>query len=118
MIPYPIETKLLHKFPRGKGVGIPNLKKIALAISEIRAAKVWVYFLLLLILLFAHFAKSAIKHECVLQSGTHKGLIKADLSTNFGRNPMNIRGVITNYSRKKKVEGLSRLQGKPLEGMS
>ena len=32
--------------------------------------------------------------------GTLKGLIKADLCTNFGRNPMNIYGVITDYLRK------------------
>ena len=53
-----------------------------------------------------------------LKFGTRKGLIKADLSTNFGRNPMNIQGVITDYLRKNKVEGLSRLQGKPLGGIS
>ena len=32
-----------------------------------------------------------------LAFGTLKGLIKADLSTKFGRNPMNIHGVMTNY---------------------
>ena len=35
-----------------------------------------------------------------LQFGTLKGLIKADFSTNFGRNPMNIHRVITKYFRK------------------
>ena len=35
-----------------------------------------------------------------LKFGTLKGLIKADLRTNFGRNPMNIHGVITDYLRK------------------
>ena len=33
-------------------------------------------------------------------SSTLKGLIKADLRTNFGRNPMNIHGVMTDYLRK------------------
>ena len=35
-----------------------------------------------------------------LKFGTHEGLIKADLSTKFGRNPMNIHGVMTDYVRK------------------
>ena len=35
-----------------------------------------------------------------LKFGTLKGLITADLSTTFGRNPMNIHGVVTNYLRK------------------
>ena len=35
-----------------------------------------------------------------LKFGTPKGLIKADLCTNFGRNPMNIHGVMTDYLRK------------------
>ena len=35
-----------------------------------------------------------------LKCGTLKGLIKADLCTNFGRNPMNIHGVMTDYLRK------------------
>ena len=52
-----------------------------------------------------------------LKFGTLKGLIKADLCTNFGRNPMNIHGVMTDYLRNK-VEGLLRLQGKPLGGIS
>ena len=34
-----------------------------------------------------------------LKFGTLKGLIKADLRTNFGRNPMNIHGVMTDYLR-------------------
>ena len=34
-----------------------------------------------------------------LKFGTLEGLIKADLSTNFGRNPMNIHGVMTDYVR-------------------
>ena len=35
-----------------------------------------------------------------LKFGTLKGLITADLCTNFGRNPMNSYGVITDYLRK------------------
>ena len=53
-----------------------------------------------------------------LKFGTRKGLIKADPSINFGRNPMNIHGIMTDYLRNKKVESLSCPQGIPLEGMS
>ena len=35
-----------------------------------------------------------------LKVGTLKGLIKADLCTNFGRNPMNIHGVMSDYLHK------------------
>ena len=35
-----------------------------------------------------------------MKFGTCKGLIKADLSTKFGRYPMNIPGVMTDYLRK------------------
>ena len=35
-----------------------------------------------------------------LKFGTLEGLIKADLCTNFGRNLMNIHGVMTDYLRK------------------
>ena len=35
-----------------------------------------------------------------LTFGTLKGLIKADLCTNFGRIPMNIHGAMTDYLRK------------------
>ena len=35
-----------------------------------------------------------------LKVGTLEGLIKADLSTNIGRNPMNIHGIMIDYSHK------------------
>ena len=44
--------------------------------------------------------KTRIRARIGLKFGTHKGLIKADLCTNFGRNPMNIHGVMTDYLRK------------------
>ena len=52
---------------------MPNLKKIAQAIFEIQAAKIWFLFLLFfLLLLFAHFAKSEIKNTnaCFNQAET------------------------------------------------
>ena len=44
--------------------------------------------------------KTRMRARIGLNFGTLKGLIKADLCTNFGRNPMNIHGVMTNYLRK------------------
>ena len=44
--------------------------------------------------------KTRIRARIGLKFGTLKGLIKADLCTNFGRNPMNIHGVMTDYLRK------------------
>ena len=41
--------------------------------------------------------KTRIHARIELKFGTLKGLIKADLRTNVGRNPMNIQGVMTNY---------------------
>ena len=44
--------------------------------------------------------KTRMRTRIGLKFGTLEGLIKADLSTNFGRNPMNIHGVMTDYVRK------------------
>ena len=44
--------------------------------------------------------KTRMRARIGLKFGTLKGLIKADLRTNFGRNPMNIHGVMTDYLRK------------------
>ena len=47
---------------------------------------------------FCH--KTRMRTQIGLKFGTLEGLIKTDLSTNFGRNPMNIHGVMTDYVRK------------------
>ena len=44
--------------------------------------------------------KTRMRAPIRLTFGTLGGLIKADLSTNFGRNPMNNHGVMTDYVRK------------------
>ena len=44
--------------------------------------------------------KTRMRARIRLKFGTLKGLIKADLCTNFGRNPMNIHGVMPDYLRK------------------
>ena len=44
--------------------------------------------------------KTQMRAPIGLTCSTLEGPIKADLSTNFGRNPMNIHGVMTDYVRK------------------
>ena len=44
--------------------------------------------------------KTRMRAPIGLKFGTLEGLTKADLSTNFGRNPMDIHGVMIDYSRK------------------
>ena len=44
--------------------------------------------------------KTRMRARIGLTFGTLKGLIKTDLCTNFGRNPMNIHGVMIDYLRK------------------
>ena len=44
--------------------------------------------------------KTRIRAPIGQKFGTLEGLIKANLSTNFGRNPMDIHGVMIDYSRK------------------
>ena len=50
-----------------------------------------------------------------MKFGPLKGLIKANLRTNFGRNPMNIHGVITDYSRKIRSKVCHAYRVNPLE---
>ena len=106
VIPYPIGTKFATDVPASYGSLHTKFEENRSShfrdMSEHNFVLISSFFLLLLH--FAHFAKYAIKHECVLQSGlkfgTLEGLIKADLSTNFGRNPKAIHGVMTDYVRK------------------
>ena len=50
-----------------------------------------------------------------MKFGTLKGLIKADLRNNFGRNPMNIHRVITDYLRKIRSKVCYSYRVNPLE---
>ena len=59
--------------------------------------------------------KTRIRAWIGLKFGTLKGLIKADLCTNFGRNPMNIHGVITDYLRKIRSKVCHAYRVNPLE---
>ena len=59
--------------------------------------------------------KTRMRARIGLQFGTRKGLIKADLRTNIGRNPMNIHGVITDYLRKIRSKVCHAYRVNPLE---
>ena len=50
-----------------------------------------------------------------LKFGKLKGLIKADLCTNFGRNPMNIHGVMTDHLHKIRLKVCHAYRVNPLE---
>ena len=53
-----------------------------------------------------NYSKTQMHAVIGLKFGTFTGLIKADLSTNFGRNPMNIHGFMTDY--------LCKIRSKPI----
>ena len=59
--------------------------------------------------------KTRMRTRIGLKFGTLEGLIKADLSTNFGRNPMNIHGVMTDYVRKIRSKVCHAYRVNPLE---
>ena len=87
-------------------VYIPHLKRIGPDISEIRANKMSFYFLRFFSSSSSFRTHRKIRHKTRMRTriglkfGTLEGLIKAEFSTNFGRNPMNIHGVMTDYVRK------------------
>ena len=101
-----LEPNLLHSCPPAKGVYIPNLKEIAPAISEIRAAKVSFFFFVFFFFffVFSHTCKNCYTKQTrtpiALKFGTQKGSQKANPSIKFGTNPMNGSGVMTDYSHK------------------
>ena len=59
--------------------------------------------------------KTRMRTRIGLKFGTLKGLIKADLRTNFGRNPMNIHGVMTDYLCKIRSKVCHAYRVNPLE---
>ena len=106
VIPYPIGTKFAREVPASKG----SLHTI---FEENRSSHFRDTSEQNFILISSFFSSSTsfrtlrkIRHKTRMRAriglkfGTLKGLIKADLCTNFGRNPMNIHGVMTDYLRK------------------
>ena len=84
-----LEPNLLQSCPPARGVYIPNLKEIALAVSEIRAAKVSIFFFVFFSFssCFCTLAKIAIKRKRVLRSSWHlahrKGVQRQILASNL-----------------------------------
>ena len=65
-----MKPKLLQTCRLGRGVHIPNLKKIASAISEIQAAKVWVFFFVFFFYFFEALDGSVIRAAALRSSGS------------------------------------------------
>ena len=101
-----LEPNLLQSCRPARGVYIPNLKEIAPAISEIRAAKVSIFFLrfIYFFFVFSHTCKNCYKTQTrtliALNFGTQKGSPKVNPSIKCGANPMNDSGVMTDYLHK------------------
>ena len=62
--------------------------------------------------------KTQMCNSIVLIFGTSKEHIKVHSHTKFAMNLLNIQGVMSVYSRKKKMKLLSRLKGKPSRGVT
>ena len=107
VIPYPIGTKFAREVPASKGSLHTKFEETRSSHFRDTSEQNFV-----LISLFFSSSTSSfralrkIRHKTRMRAriglkfGTLKGLIKADLCTNFGRNPMNIHGVMTDYLRK------------------
>ena len=107
VIPYPIGTKFAREVPASKGSLYTKFEENHSSHFRDTSEQNFV-------LISSFFSSSTssfrtlrkIRHKTrihariELKFGTLKGLIKADLCTNFGRNLMNIHGVMTDYLRK------------------
>ena len=104
VIPYPIGTKFAREVPASKGSLHTKFEENRS--SHFRDTNEH-NFILISSFFYSSFRtlrkirhKTRLRARTGLKFGTLKGLIKADLCTNFDRNPMNIYGVMTNYMRK------------------
>ena len=107
VIPYPIGTKFAREVPASKGSLHTKFEENRSSYFQDTSEQTFI-----LISLFFSSSTSSfrtfrkIRHKTRMRArsglkfGTLKGLIKADLCTNFGRNPLNIHGVMTDYLRK------------------
>ena len=107
VIPYPIGTKFVREVPASKGSLHTKFEENLSSHFRDTSKQNFV-------LISSFFSSSTssfrtlrkIRHKTRMHArigltfSTLEGLIKADLCTNFGRNPMNIHGVMTDYLRK------------------
>ena len=105
VIPYPIGTKFAREVPASKGS--LHTKLVENRSSHFRDTSEQNFVLISSFSSSSSFRtlrkirhKTRMRARIGLKFGTFKKLIKADLCTNFGRNPMNIHGVMTDYLRK------------------
>ena len=104
-IPYPIGTKFAREVPASKGSLHTKFEENRS--SHFRDTSEQNFVLISSFFSSTSFRtlrkihhKTRMRARIGLKFGTLKGLIKADLCTNFGRNPMNIHGVMADYLRK------------------
>ena len=107
VIPYPIRTKFAREVPASKGSLHTKFEENRSCHFRDTSEQ---NFVLISSFFFSSTSsfrtfrkirhKTRMRARIGLKFGTVKGLIKADLCTNFGRNPMNIHGVMTDYLRK------------------
>ena len=107
VIPYPIGTKFATKVPASYGSLHTKFEENRSSHFQDTSEQNFV----LISSFFSSYSSSfrtlyKIRHKTRMRApiglkfGILEGLIKADLSTNFGRNPMDIHGVMIDYSRK------------------
>ena len=109
MIPNPIGTKFARELPASKGSLHTKFKEKRSSHFRDTSEQ---NFVIISSFFFSSTSTSSLRtlhkihhktrmHAPIgLKFGTLKGLIKVDLRNNFGRNPMNIHGVMTDYSHK------------------
>ena len=107
VIPYPIGTKFAREVPASKGSLHTKYKENRSShFPKYERTKFRFNFFVFSSSTSSFHTLRKIRHKTRMRArirlkfGTFKGLIKADLCTNIGRNPMNIHRVMTNYLRK------------------
>ena len=102
VIPYPIGTKFAREVPASKGSLHTKFEENRS--SHFRDTSEQIFVLISSFFSSTSFHtlrkirhKTRMRPRIGLKFVTLKGLIKADLCTNFGRNPMNIHEVMTDY---------------------
>ena len=99
VIPYPIETKFAAELPASQGSLHSKFEGNHSSHSRDTSSQSFVFFLV-----FSYTCKNSYKTQThtliAFKFGTKKGTPKANPSIEFGANPMNGSGIMTDYSRK------------------
>ena len=109
VIPYPIGTKFATELPASQGSLHSKLEGNRSSRFQDTSCQYfvffsWFFFLSFFFFVFSHTCKNCYKTQTrtpiALKCGTHKGSPKANPGIKFGANPMDVSGVMTDYSRK------------------